>query len=82
MYCNDTDWVSVLPAVLMGMRSTICVENSNFSPFYMLYGKEMQLQIDVELNPEDETISREHFYAKQLAKRIKITQEIANQMLV
>ena len=79
MYCNDTDWVSSLPAVLMGMRSTICVENSNFSPFYMLYGKEMQLPIDVELNREDETISREHFYAKQLAKRIKITQEIAKQ---
>ena len=43
----------------------------------MLYGKEMQLPIDVELNPDDETISQEHFYAKQLAKRIKIIQEIA-----
>ena len=45
----------------------------------MLYGKEMQFPIDVELNPDDKTISREHFYAKQLAKRIKITQEIAKQ---
>ena len=79
MYCeqNEKDWVDILPAVLMGYRKSCCTENSLYSPYRMVYGKEMMLPCDLPILPQENLNPTASSYLDQLVKRIKITREIA-----
>ena len=80
-YCfkNETDWIKVLPAVLMGLRKSVCTENSMYSPFELVFGKKMLLPLDTELLLPENLNPKASVYADQLIKRLKITREIATE---
>lgn len=54
-YCNgdQCDWPDLLPGILMAYRSTPASQSTEYSPFFMLYGREMRLPVDTVLQPKD-----------------------------
>jgi hypothetical protein len=42
-----------LPSVMMAFRMSPSTQSTQFSPYYMLFGKEMPLPIDTALIPEE-----------------------------
>ena len=76
-YKNENDWIKVLPAVLMGLRKSVCTENSQYSPFELVFGKKMLLPLDTELLLPENLNPKASVYADKLIKRLKITREIA-----
>ena len=53
-YCDKahTNWPQVLPGVCMAYRSTPATQSSQFSPYYLVFGKDMARPLDVNLKPK------------------------------
>ena len=48
---RQENWPSVIPGVMMAYRSTPATHSTEFSPFFLCYGKEMNIPIDNAINP-------------------------------
>lgn len=80
-YCQkeQTHWDSVLPSILIAFRMSPSTQSTGFSPYYMVFGKEMSLPLDVALLPSEELHKAPDAYVKELIYKVKIIQEIAQQ---
>ena len=54
-YCKNQqdDWSELLPGIMMVYPSTPATQSTDFSPFFLLYGREIRLPIDTLLQPND-----------------------------
>lgn len=43
---TQTNWSKLLPGVMMAIRMSPCTQASNFSPYHLVFGKEMNLPFD------------------------------------
>ena len=73
MYINEkkNDWHLILPTVLMSIRSSPNTETSGFSPFKMLFGKEMRLPFDTDLVPRESLGPEAKTFMTQLLDNLK-----------
>ncbi|XP_072023286.1 uncharacterized protein [Amphiura filiformis] len=78
----QTDWDDYLPSIQFAYRTSSTDNSVGFSPFFLLYGREAILPMDVALlEPErltDRTV-REHI--KQLVTQLETTREISKHHL-
>ena len=74
----QTDWDKFIPAIQFAYRSTPSDNSVGFSPFFLLYGREAVLPIDVSLclNPvyKDRTVRD---YLHDLISQLEVTREIS-----
>ena len=49
---EQTNWPSLLPSIMMAFRSSPCSESTQFTPFHLLFGREMNLPVDTSLIPK------------------------------
>lgn len=80
-YCqkNQTQWDEILPSVLMAFRMSLSTQSSGFSPYYMVFGQEMSLPLDIALLSTEELRKAQKQYVEELVIKVKIIQEIAKQ---
>ncbi|VDI02281.1 Hypothetical predicted protein [Mytilus galloprovincialis] len=54
MYCHDNQstWPDYLQGVMMSFRNTIQTESTQYSPYYLVFGREPRNPIDIALIPE------------------------------
>ncbi|MEW8341712.1 MAG: transposase family protein, partial [Candidatus Thiodiazotropha taylori] len=74
---EQSNWPSLLPSVMMAFRSTPCTESHQFTPYHLLFGKEMNLPIDTALIPRPTLGQNAKQYLDQLLEKLKVSQEIA-----
>ena len=74
---NQQNWPSLLPSIMMAVRSSPCMESTGFSPFRLVFGKEMCLPIDTSLIPKSTLPVNTRQYFEQLLSNFKVTREIA-----
>jgi hypothetical protein len=57
-YCQDhqDNWHELLPSIMMAFRMSPGVQTTGYSPFQILFGREMKLPIDVSLLPQENII--------------------------
>jgi hypothetical protein len=48
---EDGNWTKVLPGVLAALRAGVNTRSSKYSPYYLLFGKEMRMAVDNVLKP-------------------------------
>lgn len=80
-YCDNAQnkWPELVPSILMSFRKSPSMHSTEFSPFYLLFGKEMTLPYDVALEPL-ENISREaKAYIKEYLENLKVHDKIAKE---
>ena len=63
----------------MAFRMSPSTQSTGYSPYYMLFGKEMPLPINVALWPNELLDKAPKDYIEDLIKKVKIIQEIAQE---
>ena len=75
---EQTNWHDILPGVMMAFRSTPA-KSTLFSPYKMLFGREMTLPFDTSVSPSPNMSHDSQEYFKELLHQLKITEEIAKE---
>ena len=78
-YCDkdQSDWDALLPAIMMAYRLTPAVSSTGFSPYRMLFGREMSTPLDRTLIPK-ETIPRHvKQHIEPVIEKLAVTREVA-----
>ena len=80
-YCKgqQDDWPELLPGIMMAYRSTPCTQSTQFSPFFMLYGREMRLPIDTVLQPKDHLPQDHKVHLSRILQNLEVCRKIAGE---
>ena len=54
----DNNWPSKLPSILMALRNSPSTQSTDYSPFYMVFGIEMNLPFDILKIPKDNHLTQ------------------------
>ena len=77
---DQKDWDEYIPLILFAHRTSVC-DAIGDSPFYVLYGRELRLPIDVKLLPkESEDLTRSVLeHRKRIVEKVELVQNIAKE---
>jgi hypothetical protein len=79
---DQMNWPSLLPSIMMAFRATPCTETTGFSPYELLFGKNMHLPVDTTLIPKPSLGKDAEQYFTDLIAKLKMSQEIAKENMV
>ena len=76
-YChkNQDQSSELLPSVMMAFRMTPEVQTSGYSPYRILFRKEMALPVDISLLPQEPITQTPKEFVDAVFRKIKITRE-------
>jgi len=73
--CKDqTEWAERVPSVLYSYRANVATP-LDVSPYFALYGREMNVAIDTTLMSDTEAAPDVHRYTTELIPKLKVVQE-------
>ena len=77
-YCQEhqDNWHELLPSIMMAFRMSPGVQTTGYSPFQILFGREMKLPIDVSLLPQENIIKAPKQHIEDILKKLSITRQI------
>ena len=75
---NQLNWPQLLPGILMAFRMTPSA-SSEFSPFYLVFGKEMNLPFDTDLIPKPDINKNIKQHVQNVLDNLKIAKTIATE---
>ena len=78
-YCKgqQDDWPEILPGIMMAYRSTPATESTQYSPFFMLYGREMRLPMDTVLQPKEHLPQNYKVYLSRIFQNLEVCRKLA-----
>ena len=78
-YCKgqQDDWPELLPGIMMAYRSTPATQSTDFSPFFLLYGREMRLPIDTVLLPKDHLSQDCKIHLGRILQNLEVCRKLA-----
>lgn len=78
-YCSKdhNNWPKLLPGIMMAFRMSPATESTEYSPYYLLFGKEMNLPFDVDVQPKDNMGKETKEHIQEVIEKLKIAKEIA-----
>ena len=75
---TGTDWDEILPFVLLAHRSSKH-KRTQLTPFFMIYGYEVNLPVDIMFNRAPEQFESKYEYVNQLRERLRWAHEYVRQ---
>ena len=78
---HQKDWDTFIPAALLAIRTSPS-ESTGESPFYLLYGREPLLPMDVSLLPPSDPASSIEEHRRKIVKQIELAQQIAKENIM
>lgn len=81
MYIDDkqSNWPDLLSSVMMAYRMAPCTQSTGESPFYILFGRDGRLPIDVALDVNKTLAPTGRAHMSKFLEGVAITREIARQ---
>ncbi|CAC5422696.1 unnamed protein product [Mytilus coruscus] len=76
---QQDDLYVVLPGILMVSRATPATQSTDYSPFYLLYGREITLPIDTALIPKDRLAQDHKVFLSRILQNLETSRKIAAQ---
>jgi len=76
---HHSNWHTLLSSVMMAFRSTPATESSGYSPFQLMFGKEMVLPVDVGLHPKETMPIKAKQFFDELLDQLKICRAVAKE---
>ncbi len=82
-YCNKShsNWPQALPGVCMAYRCTPATQSTEYSPYYLVFGKDMSRPIDVNLKPKSTLPEDTKKTLDGFVEHLRTSQNIAKQNL-
>ncbi|CAG2200816.1 unnamed protein product [Mytilus edulis] len=82
-YCdqNQMNWADLIPSVMMAIRMSPNTESTGFSPYHMVFGKEMNIPFDISVLPKDNMSKSAKEHLHQLIDHLKIVKKVCKQNL-
>ena len=79
---DQKDWCELIPLILFAHRTSIS-EAIGDSPFYVLFGREPRLPIDIKYLPEmsDDVTTSVSEYRKRIVEKVELAQTLARDNL-
>ena len=80
-YCdgNYDKWPELLPSIMMAYRMTPATQSTGYSPYYLMFGREMRMPVDAMLIPKD-TMARDHKdHLNHVIESLRIARQIATE---
>lgn len=79
VYCDkdQNNWPQKLPGILMAIRNSPATQSTEFSPYRMLLGREMNLPFDISVIPKQHLSSDAKQQLEEVLANLKITQDLA-----
>ena len=71
------DWIDYLPGILMAYCTTPATQSTDYSPFFLMYGREMALPIDTALIPKDHLSQDHKIFLARILQNLENTRNIA-----
>ncbi|CAC5418293.1 unnamed protein product [Mytilus coruscus] len=81
-YAKDQqdDWVHLLPGIMMAYRATPATQSTDFSPFFLLFGREICLPIDnTSLIPKEHLAQDQRIFLGRILQNLERTRKIASE---
>ena len=80
-YCDkeQDNWPSKIPGILMALRNSPCTQSTKHSPYYLAFGREMNLPFDLQVTPKDSLQQEAKEHIREILSNLKITQDLARQ---
>ena len=78
-YCekDPKQWPELIPSIMMAFRMSPCTQASGYSPYYLLFGREMPIFFATAVAPS-EALPRSHKqHVEELLQRLKVAHDIA-----
>ena len=79
-YCdkNQSNWDEILPSVMLAYRSTPATQSTMYSPYFIMFGREIEMPIDVALSqtPGQRTVQS---HIENILQNHEIYREIAKE---
>lgn len=63
----------------MALRNSPCTQSTDHSPFYMVFGREMNLPFDIRVTPKDSLQADAKEHIRDILENLKITHVIAKE---
>ncbi len=76
---DQEDWPQMLQSIMMSYRITPATQSTQFSPYFLLFGRECKLPIDVALRPTEGLPRDVDTYARKLLERLEVCRELARE---
>ena len=80
-YCDGKydKWPELLPSIMMAYRMTPATQSTGYSPYYLMFGREMRMPVDATLIPKD-TMARDHKdHLNHVIESLRIARQIATE---
>ena len=80
-YCSkeQSKWPSFVPGIMMAFRRSPCTRSTDFSPFHLVFGSEMNMPFDVNVVPKNNMSNDAKSHVKDLIHKLKVSKEIAKE---
>ena len=74
---DQKDWPSLLPGIMMAYRATPSTQSTQYSPYFMLFGREMKLPFDVEWIPKQNLGNLAQHHLTHILRNLEEARKIA-----
>ncbi len=79
---DQTNWPELLPSVMLAYRASPATQSTHMSPYFILYGRECRLPIDVALIPSSDTGTTVAQHITELLSNFETTREVVKENII
>ena len=76
---NQANWPRFLPGILIAYRSTLCTRSTQYSPYYLLFGRDMVTPLDTATLPTTAVTGTAQQYVETLLQNLQMAPDIATE---
>ena len=76
---EQTHWEQLLPSIMFSYRTTPALDSKNYSPYFILFGKECRMPLDTELIPSTRLNQTTEQHLNRILENQKMIRELASE---
>ena len=76
---DQKDWPMLLPGIMMAYRATPCTQSTQYSPYFLLFGREMNLPFDLNWIPKENLGKTPQAHLQKILGNLENAREIARE---
>ena len=79
---KQTDWAQLLPSIMLSYRTTPAIDSTNYSPYFILFGRDCRLPLDTALIPSTNLNQTTEQHLNRILENQKVVKEIVSENLL